>query len=244
MREHTTVPFSLLLTKSKSSHDFTRRTDAFIKVDNEVRDQDRHLRNITGDNFNQRHVAAIAKYTDGEYRGLNEALIDHHRSGEAWKKANPMSDWHQELHESLTSAYDHAVPADHDIHVYSGMSAGNMQFNTTSGSHFKTHAYTSTSIDPRIAHNFASDHEDEIADWDEGSVLRECHIAHFVIPKKHNGWLYVAPHSSHSSEHEILLPPGIKAEHHKSEVLRGDTEQSSGRAYTPVTHIHTFHLGE
>lgn len=187
---------------------------AMVAASAEAREQDNHL-SKTVPKLKPHEISAIDQYTGSDYRELNDAL--NHHNPEPWFDEDM-----EHTHKSLQSAISRNGPADHEMHVYAGMPGSNLHYNLKEGGHFIMKGYTSTSIHPNIAHGFAKDHEeannpepepDEGSDENDPTYTSEHHIAHFIIPKGHKGWLYVAGHSQHPEEKEVLLPPNTRARH-------------------------------
>ncbi len=100
----------------------------------------------------------------------------------------------------------------HSLVVHSGVGEEMAKhlMSSRKGDIVHTPAYTSTSVDPHIAHNFVHN-------------TANAHIMHFHLPKGHVGSRYVENITAASGEHEVVLNRGTnwkKVGYHKSEYKR------------------------
>ena len=167
--------------------------------------------------YNEQHISTIHEHTD-ESHPLNTALHHQHKTGEL---IYPLDDEDKPKHptfslerrkKNMDKMMEHVPPAPHDFHVYTGLAGspfahkmGLPIHDYTPEGHAKAllPAFTSTSILPDVAHDFASKSSDG-----------HDHMLKIHIPEGSRHGTYVATHSQVKSEHEFLLKRGLKIHIH------------------------------
>lgn len=134
-------------------------------------------------------------------RDLNTSLINNHINNFKNKIKNIFSskpkDTAPEFVNKLKQGMN-ATPLDKPLTVYSGTSFDPSK--TTKNSIMHAPAFTSSSIDPSIAHHFGD------GNGPDGST----HIMQFNLPKGYNKGAYIQESSKHSNEFEYLMHPDQK----------------------------------
>lgn len=113
------------------------------------------------------------------------------------------------VHDRLNRAVDNlSQPLDEETHTFSGVSwrMGEAIKNTKKDDTFHSPAWVSSSLDPRIAHDFTKEKTPN-----EGATQREEHIVHFKLPKGYNRGAYIG-HAvgGYAYEKEYLIKAGTK----------------------------------
>lgn len=206
-------------------------------------------------NVHEEHLLKTHAFTPSQ--GDKNSIYDYTRFGS--KKLNPhllgeATEHTPEMKESLNEdaktisgiIRKHAVPLDHEAHVYSGV-------GFDPGEHFKANngvihmpAFTSTSLNYDLPTQFGrffneeKSHEAKLSTKPGSGELvkktfnkidRDKHIIHFKLPVGYKKGLYVAPHSRYKEEHEYLLDKGQKWRLEKHETVNSWNSMRTKEAY-------------
>lgn len=155
----------------------------------------------------QEHITAIKKYTR-DSSTLNSELwqaAEKKRQPILYKLDKPV---HHELQDAIKN---HITP--HEMTVHTGLHKNPKMYINKKGTHthFSFPAYTSTSIDKKVAERFATMHKDS----------NGFHVLSINVPKHTHG-VYVEHHSSNTGEKEFILrPDAVIKVHHKPKLENG-----------------------
>ena len=185
------------------------------------------------------HAKVLHSHTISSNK-VNRALLKQHAGTHS-------GDDHYDLHEAgnVSAAIQHfAKPADHEMHVYSGLKHDAIKQAHDAG-HTTIHmpAFTSTTINPNAATGFATDLKHKHIPGDRGTnVSGVDHVAHFKIPAGYKKGAYVSGVSEHPNEKEYLLDKGQtwKITGHKR-VTNTNASSHYGK-YKEVNHTHIWTL--
>lgn len=185
------------------------------------------------------HAEVLRSHTISSHQ-VNRSLLKKH-------SGTHDGDDHYNLRDAdrTSAAIQHfAKPADHEMHVYSGLKHDAIKQAHDAG-HTVVHmpAFTSTTINPNAATGFASDLKHKHIPGDRGThVSGVNHVAHFKIPKGYNKGVYVAGVSEHANEKEYLLDKGQswKITGHKR-VSNVNASTNYGK-YKEIEHTHIWTL--
>lgn len=144
------------------------------------------------DHHDEDDAETIHHYT-AESRGFNHRLYRNHVNGTP------------EKHPFRIDATVSKNKLPRPIHTYSGVNwhPGEMAAKHPEG-HVHLPAFTSTSLDPRVAHSFAQDHGTEMA-RNKGVPHTDNHVIHFHL-KAGQPSKYVGHTSEYPDERELILP--------------------------------------
>lgn len=152
------------------------------------------------------HHAAIHAYTKSSNH-LNSTLYEKHIFDEPVPNKinahqyNQPGDHVHDIH-TLDSALAHK-PLEHHLHVYSGLSFDpNEIADKHPDRHIHLPAYTSTSIDKKVATNFAANYKHDSSN--KTHPLSTGHVLHISLPKGHHG-SYVGSDSMFTHEKEFTM---------------------------------------
>ncbi len=146
----------------------------------------------------------------------------------------------------------HAVPLDHEAHVYSGIGFDPTKHFEEGKGVIHMPAFTSTSLNYETPRSFGAnfntvhDHKQEVFETPNSkkhvtktinTTTRDAHIIHFKLPVGYKNGLYIAPHSRYGEEHEYLLDRGQKWKLEKHEQVTGwYSSRSVEQAYQNLSH--------
>jgi hypothetical protein len=139
------------------------------------------------------------------YTGASSTMINRHLLGKG-EASDPQSLTHRA--DTLSKAIEHfGKPLEHEAHVYSGIGGFNPaeHFKEDNGV-FHMPAFTSTSLNPMIAHSFAHSQDKPLSH----SFISDMHVIHFHLPKGYKKGCYVNGVSQCNGEYEYLLDKGQK----------------------------------
>lgn len=189
-----------LLKKKPPSEFFSKNANNHIgeTVDDVHAKLQKHVGDRGGD-----HMKAIKKYTKDSHL-LNTTLYQSHNLGAKVPSTVKVKD--NASDKAVDNVHDvsklddaikaHPVPA--KLHVYTGVG---FHPGSIAAQHPERHihlpAYTSSSIDPQIASQFAIHSQHHV-----GS--KHAHMLHIELQKGHNA-TFVGEHSTHTAEKEVLL---------------------------------------
>lgn len=167
-----------------------------------------HALNLTHEDFHKNeHAPSLYKYSKQSWE-TNKELLNKatgqpslpsltpsqydSESSKEYKKENAQI--HDEHVKSLDSSFHHPnAVLKHDVHVFHGTNKFNPGEEAKKGSgRITMPGYTSTSIDPRVAHDFAGTSDDS-------------HIIHIHLKKGQRAH-YLGSHSNYDNEKEMMLP--------------------------------------
>ncbi len=156
---------------------------------------------------------SLKEYTGTAYKRINSYLVT---GKESWHDEKALHEGIQRVFNSPAGSYEHYE----DMHTYAGVHPNRTPKVMNVGDRVHFPAYTSTSIKPDIARNFA-------ADQDNGGGDR--HFVHFHIPKGTPGWLYLdgsgPDHTKNEGEGEVLLNAGTKGTYLGTEIHEVGTKR-------------------
>lgn len=164
-----------------------------------------------------------------EDAGVNDHLIKKYTRG----VGSPYHDKHEDRSTRLSESIKaHGAPLDQAHHVYSGLKGFNPRehFENNNGV-IHTPAFTSTSINPHMAKDFAYTGKHE-----------EQHILHFELPAGYAKGAYMEHHSMHPHEQEYLLDKGQSwklknhSEHHTHDLTWAEGHPTKLHVWTVVPH--------
>ena len=196
--------------KEELDQDGNEHLDDFLK-----RNPNPHIANTTRDvhykldhskeEFEKNpHHKSIKKYSEFSF-GTNKELINkatgqsslhkilpHHSNYESAQKSKS-AQAHEDHVKSLDASFNHPnATLKHDVHVYHGTNKWHPgEAARVGGGKINMPTYTSTSINPTIAHDFA-----------HGS---NSHILHIHLKKGQKAH-YIGSHSHYDTEQEMMLP--------------------------------------
>lgn len=194
-----------------------------------------HALNLTREQFHENeHAPSLHKYSRASWE-TNKELINKatgkpslHAPGQydtesdkKYKEENAQI--HDEHVKSLDASFHHPnAVLKHDLHVFHGTNRFNPGEEARKGSgRITLPTYTSTSIDPRIAADFAGTSDDS-------------HIIHIHLKKGQRAH-YLGSHSHYDNEKEVLLPRNSTIQIHPTPTV---THNGDGTK----THIWHGHL--
>lgn len=219
------------------------------KIGKHSRGYEHFLDNYTDENY--RKHSAIEKYSISSY-GLNSYLHDKEDG-----KINPNNTYSNEVNEEKAKDLDHALDgqkAPHDMYVYTGLK-GKFEQNNRNGikglnkadDHIKAKlpAFTSSSLHPTMALEFA-EHDGPSTELDnEGNYKREHHILKIKIPKGSEHGMYIGHMSNYPHEHEFLLKRNKKLHiHPEPEIHSYVKDHGEGEKIKKTVHIWHGHIVE
>lgn len=132
----------------------------------------------------------------------------------------------KDLHNAINK---HGKPLEKPINVYSGVGFNPVEHNKDGI--FSTPAFTSSSIDPKIASRFGR------TGYNPETNETSRHIAHFKLPAGFKNGVYMTPHTISSEEREYLINKDQKWKHEKTIRLSKDRKITND---TTHTFVHTF----
>lgn len=197
-----------------------------LKVQDDVEKQDEHLsglHNPFDPTVDDEKYEAVRKHTAWS-RNTNEYLLSKHRAdGDHEIDYNAKTSAQHEEQSAHISSYIKELgerqPLEHETHVYSGIR------NFVPEGVFHMPAFTSTSIDPKVANKFGNH-----------TFGKEKHIIHFTLPKGYTKGAYLGQAvSEHEDEHEYLLDKDQKFK------LTHKTEHEVTFMHKPIK-IHCWHV--
>jgi hypothetical protein len=167
-----------------------------------------HALNLTHEDFHKNeHAPSLYKYSKQSWE-TNKELLNKatgqpslpsltpsqydSESSKEYKKENAQI--HDEHVKSLDASFHHPnAVLKHDVHVFHGTNKFNPGEEAKKGSgRITMPGYTSTSIDPKTAHDFAGTSDDS-------------HIIHIHLKKGQRAH-YLGSHSNYDNEKEMMLP--------------------------------------
>lgn len=170
----------------------------------------------------------VHSYSGSDSKYLNGRLAKNTKMSIFNKHDRPL----MKLDKGLIQAFEkHARPLAEEVHAYSGLRGWSPK--TKPGDILHLPAYTSTSVRANHTRVFAlkEQHPTE-------SQIMEQHILHFHLPKGYDKSLYIAPHSSHPVESELLLHKGQKWKHVETKTVN-EIRNPGPKKRIHRTYVHT-----
>lgn len=192
-----------------------------ISLETAQRQADNHPNYVDGLSREDRtHVAGYSESSNS----LNKLLIHGHLRDLDMKNFKHMDELHADLlsqqiitekdmmklygrHKTLSRVIAGSPETQEDLDVYTGVGGGfdvDQQRQQNDGL-IHLPAYTSTTLNPKIAKNFAFQHDH---DYPDRPSKRMKEIIHLRLPKGTRNTLFFGKHSVYPGEHEILLRHG------------------------------------
>lgn len=209
----------------------SRGMDAIFKTAKDADEQHERLKKTNSiTNVSNDEAKHIGDYTTYASKYLNGALTGRMKADKEIKK----------LDEGMSNILKkHSKPLSEEVHAYSGLR--DWLPPTAPGGVFHTPAYTSATLHADRARVFTASRPSP--DPKYSSAVNEQHIIHFHLPKGYDKSVYIAPHSEHPAEKEIILHKGQSWKHISTEVhnnVHFSTNHSGQRRKRIIkTYIHT-----
>lgn len=184
----------------------------------------------------EHHRGALRSYASGSY-GVNNALIKHHELG------TPMPLAHEEKSTNISEAIKNIGPhLDHDMHVYSGIGfdpASMPRDQTTGNYHIHLPAFTSTSVSPGVAQDFAKPSKQDTSD--PASIpAYHYNLVKIHVPEGSHGVPLGVHNAGISDEHEFLLHKDAKIHVHPEPTIHSNPDS---HAIYKIWHAKLVHDG-